>query len=137
VFPLIRLPKVHQALIVSCKTRYNIRRLADEIYAVAAKLKIGASGDLLLEQTVPGIYFLLEQEVAELVTDRRLKGKEPVLQWGHFRKIVEDALDAKHHRKFRDLAEFQTAVSFLHENGVLLHYEDVTLRELVFLDPQW
>lgn len=26
---------------------------------------------------------------------------------------------------------------FLHDNGVLLHYEDATLRDFYFLDPQW
>jgi len=26
---------------------------------------------------------------------------------------------------------------FLHDNGVLLHYDDATLRDLYFLDPQW
>lgn len=26
---------------------------------------------------------------------------------------------------------------FLHENGVLLHYNDTTLRDFYFLDPQW
>lgn len=26
---------------------------------------------------------------------------------------------------------------FLHENGVLLHYNDSTLRDFYFLDPQW
>ena len=31
----------------------------------------------------------------------------------------------------------QQATSFLHDNGVLLHYDDATLRDLYFLDPQW
>lgn len=39
--------------------------------------------------------------------------------------------------RFRDDAEIMQACSFLHENGVLLHYEDSTLRDLYFLDPQW
>ena len=29
------------------------------------------------------------------------------------------------------------ATKFLHENGLLLHYDDATLRDLYFLDPQW
>lgn len=38
---------------------------------------------------------------------------------------------------FSDTAELQQAVLFLHENGVLLHYNDSTLRDFYFLDPQW
>lgn len=36
-----------------------------------------------------------------------------------------------------DTAELHQAVLFLHENGVLLHYNDSTLRDFYFLDPQW
>jgi hypothetical protein len=39
--------------------------------------------------------------------------------------------------KFRDGAELSQATKFLHENGLMLHYEDATLRDLYFLDPQW
>ena len=28
------------------------------------------------------------------------------------------------------------ATKFLHENGLMLHYDDATLRDLYFLDPQ-
>nr|CAD7417167.1 unnamed protein product [Timema poppensis] len=40
-------------------------------------------------------------------------------------------------RGFRDAAELHQATLFLHENGVLLHYDDATLKDLYFLDPQW
>lgn len=34
--------------------------------------------------------------------------------------------------------EFEEAVSFLHENGILLHYDDSSLlNDLYFVDPQW
>lgn len=41
------------------------------------------------------------------------------------------------HHFYSDAAELQQAVMFLHENGVLLHYNDTTLRDFYFLDPQW
>ena len=39
--------------------------------------------------------------------------------------------------RFRDDAEILQATQFLHENGILIHYNDVALRDLFFLDPQW
>ena len=38
---------------------------------------------------------------------------------------------------FEDLSELHQATQFLHENGVLLHYDDVNLQDVYFLDPQW
>jgi len=37
---------------------------------------------------------------------------------------------------FRD-DELNQATQFLHDNGILLHYHDVALNDLYFLDPQW
>ena len=39
--------------------------------------------------------------------------------------------------QLRDTTELNQATKFLHENGLLLHYDDATLRDLYFLDPQW
>jgi len=33
--------------------------------------------------------------------------------------------------------ELTQATQFLHENGILLHYDDVNLQDYYFLDPQW
>ena len=38
---------------------------------------------------------------------------------------------------FHDSAELNQATQFLHENGVLLHYDDINLQNVYFLDPQW
>lgn len=46
-------------------------------------------------------------------------------------------MQQKFHRGFRDQAELHQATMFLHDNGVLLHYDDATLKDLYFLDPQW
>ena len=37
----------------------------------------------------------------------------------------------------RDSAELNQATMFLHDNGVVLHYDDATLRDFYFVDPQW
>jgi GTPase SAR1 family protein/Leucine-rich repeat (LRR) protein len=39
--------------------------------------------------------------------------------------------------RFRDEAEVLQATQFLHENGIIIHYNDVAMRDLFFLDPQW
>lgn len=41
------------------------------------------------------------------------------------------------HIQFRDKHEMNQATQFLHDNGALLHYQDVALSDLYFLDPQW
>ena len=41
------------------------------------------------------------------------------------------------HATFRDVEELEQATRFLHENGVLFHWDDYALNDLYFLDPQW
>ena len=51
-----------------------------------------------------------------------------------FEMMARVGLDKK-----MDNVELQQAVQFLHECGVLLHYDDIksNLSDLYFLDPQW
>lgn len=65
------------------------------------------------------------------------QGSDPVLNQEQFESAVTRELWSKNKLKFRDGAELNQATKFLHENGLLLHYEDATLRDLYFLDPQW
>ena len=131
------LPRVIDSLEVSCKSRYNIKHLANLIYDTAFSLRSHGSKHRLLEQKIPATYIYLEEIIGDLCIDLRQAGRDPVLEQHDYEKTVGFHMKSKYNSSFRDSAELQQASSFLHENGVLLHYADATLRDLYFLDPQW
>ncbi|XP_024943937.1 leucine-rich repeat serine/threonine-protein kinase 1 isoform X2 [Cephus cinctus] len=130
------LPKVMETIEVSCKTRHNIKMLCNLIYDVVFSLRSPGSKELLLEQRVPASYLALEDVVVQLAHDRKLSGADPVLKADQYYAAVNNELQ-KLHRSFRDPAELHQATLFLHDNGIILHYDDATLKDLYFLDPQW
>ena len=130
------LPRVMETIEVSCKTRHNIKMLCNLIYDVVFSLRSPGSKELLLEQRVPASYLALEDVVVQLAHDRRLSGADPVLRADQYYAGVQNEL-SKLRRSFRDPAELHQATLFLHENGIILHYDDATLKDLYFLDPQW
>lgn len=130
------LPKVMETIEVSCKTRHNIKMLCNLIYDVVFSLKSSGSKELLLEQKVPASYLALEDVVIQLAHDKKLFGLDPVLKADQYYMAVNNELQ-KLHKSFRDPAELHQATLFLHENGIILHYDDATLKDLYFLDPQW
>ena len=55
-----------------------------------------------------------------------------------FRVLVLNKMEEMYQASsFHDSAELNQATQFLHENGVLLHYDDINLQNVYFLDPQW
>ncbi|OQR71714.1 leucine-rich repeat serine/threonine-protein kinase 1-like [Tropilaelaps mercedesae] len=131
------LPRVIDSIEVSCKTKHNIRRLAELVYETAYDLRCTGSKERLLEQRIPASYLALEDIVHHLAVERRTKGKDPVLKSEEYVKIVGEEMKKRFNMTFRDKSELNQATMFLHESGVLLHYEDATLRDLYFIDPQW
>ncbi|KAK7861679.1 hypothetical protein R5R35_005355 [Gryllus longicercus] len=131
------LPRVLDTIEVSCKTRHNIKLLCSLVYDTVFSLRPPGSKELLLEQRVPATYLALEDVVSHLATERRLTGVDPVLNAEQYKAVVTAEMQYRCQRSFRDAAELHQATLFLHENGVLLHYDDATLKDLYFLDPQW
>ncbi|CAH1229976.1 ANK3 [Branchiostoma lanceolatum] len=132
------LPKVKGQLEVSCKNHHNIRELCDFIYDTVFQLKVrGGTGQLLLKQPIPATYLALQKTVAQIAAQRKAEGKHPVLVGDQYKIEVMTEMMRKENLCFRDHEELKQATQFLHENGVLLHYEDVALNNLYFLDPQW
>ena len=131
------LPRVVASLEVSAKTRYNIRLLANLIYETATEMRTNGSKERLLEQKVPATYLALEEVISQLAYERKVSKIEPVLHGDQYQVEVARALKERYNLVFRDHSELQQATRFLHENGVMLHYDDSNLKDLYFLDPQW
>ncbi|KAI4458153.1 ankyrin repeat and protein kinase domain-containing protein [Holotrichia oblita] len=131
------LQRVLDTIEISCKTRHNIKLLCNLIYDTVFSLRPPGSKELLLEQKVPASYLALEDVVNYVAAERRLNALDPVLNAEQYRSIVATEMQQRYNRTFRDAGELHQATLFLHDNGVLLHYDDATLKDLYFLDPQW
>lgn len=131
------LPRVLDTIEISCRTRHNVRLLCNLIYDAVFSLKLPGSKERMLEQRIPATYLALEDVIGLLATEQKNCGRDPVLSAEEYRVGVAHIMNSRFRMSFRDTAELNQATAFLHENGVMLHYEDATLKDLYFLDPQW
>lgn len=131
------LPRVLDSIEVSCKTGHNIKLLSNLIYDTAFSLRLPGSKEYLLQQKVPASYLALEDVVGSIANILKSTNADPVLNADNYRELVTQEMHNRGHKGFRDTSELNQATMFLHDNGVLLHYDDATLRDLYFLDPQW
>ncbi|KAL3278816.1 hypothetical protein HHI36_016337 [Cryptolaemus montrouzieri] len=131
------LPRVLDTIEISCKTRHNIKLLCNLIYDTVFSVKLPGGKELLLEQKVPATYLALEDVVNHIAFERKMNGLDPVLNADQYRTVVSVEMQQRFNKTFRDNSELHQATMFLHDNGVLLHYDDATLKDLYFLDPQW
>lgn len=104
---------------------------------MAFSLRSPGSKELLLHQKVPSTYLALEDVIGNISMQLRQNSIDPVLNFDNFREMVAHEMLLQNHRGFRDNAELNQATMFLHDNGVILHYDDATLRDFYFVDPQW
>ncbi|XP_037942769.1 leucine-rich repeat serine/threonine-protein kinase 1 isoform X2 [Teleopsis dalmanni] len=133
----IGLPRVIDSIEISCRTMHNIRLLANIIYDTAFMLRSPGSKEPLLLQKIPASYIALEDIVHVISCNLRAMGMDPVLDAEQYKKVVVEEMRLHNYKSFRDVAELNQASMFLHDNGVILHYDDATLRDFYFLDPQW
>jgi serine/threonine protein kinase len=134
------LPMIKEIMFVGCpinarsegvaELRMALWDIAFNLTAPRRKGMGGANKTKLLEQPIPSSYLKLEERVRGLaVTCQQDIGTAPVMKEVEFREKVKDVIP-----NFRELNQ---AVTFLHENGVLLHYNTPALSNLYFVDPQW
>ena len=82
------LPRVLESVEVSCKTRQNIRMLANLLYDTAFSLRSPGSSTKLLEQKVPATYLALEDVISNLALELRGQGHDPVVRQDQYETMV-------------------------------------------------
>ncbi|XP_038076820.1 leucine-rich repeat serine/threonine-protein kinase 1-like [Patiria miniata] len=136
----VGLPNVIDCIEICClpmSKSYNVGYLRDRIYDVAYSLTEGRDKDPMLMQRVPTSYLALEKAVMQITAEMRRAGTEPVLHTLEYRTEVTRVMLEEFQVSFHDKEDLMHATRFLHNNGILLHYEDSMLSDYFFLDPQW
>ncbi|XP_062510681.1 leucine-rich repeat serine/threonine-protein kinase 1-like isoform X2 [Corticium candelabrum] len=125
------LPRILSVVFVSCTQLKYIENLRQLLYTTASELTevIGSYSVRVLDQQVPSSYIQLEKQILDLAKRARESGTIPVLEDTEFREKASIIVS--------DPDDLNQGVNFLHQNGVLLHYNDPQLRRLYFIDPQW
>ncbi|UJR21881.1 hypothetical protein I4U23_024954 [Adineta vaga] len=124
-------PKVLDSIEISCKTGHNIKQLCTLIYDIAGQLLAPNNKDqTIFQQRIPAKYIYLE----EALEDYRLNKKSSILNDKQYQEWIKDI---SIHVQFRDSVDVQQGTKWLHENGVILHFEDTLLSNYYFLDPQY
>ena len=131
------LPRVAASIFVSLKSKHNIRSLCNLLYQTAADLKTSGRKQNLLTQKVPSIYLAMEVITVTLTDELRARGAEPIMRFNDFWIYASGRIGEEFGRPFRDQTEFRQACIFLHENGVIVYFDDAALGEYCFLDPPW
>ncbi|XP_038069543.1 leucine-rich repeat serine/threonine-protein kinase 2-like isoform X2 [Patiria miniata] len=125
-------PEIMGFRAVSCTSENEgleaLRRLIVEIVETC-KIK----GQAVLGQMIPYSYQRLEELLKEEARRMKENKEAPVVMRRRLLQLVRE------HSLQLDSDELSQAVRFLHETGVLLHYNDPVqqLKEMYFVDPEW
>ncbi|XP_019623007.1 PREDICTED: leucine-rich repeat serine/threonine-protein kinase 2-like [Branchiostoma belcheri] len=123
-------PEIKGYAEVSCiKESPAMEDLRKQIINVIDNFKV--KGQPVMGQMIPHSYMQLEDLVTEEA--QSLRAGLPVIRHSRLLELVKEA------NLQLDEEELSQAVRFLHESGVLLHYDDpaLQLKDLYFIDPEW
>ncbi|KAL4240953.1 hypothetical protein ACF0H5_001736 [Mactra antiquata] len=136
----VGLPRVIDVINVGAgKKPINIDNLYKSIFDKVFILKHPArKNENLLGHKVPKKYIALQSVIRDIVSIRKNGGDEPILDSNTYLLMVMDRMSKYDGMtSFRNKEDLDQATRFLHENGVLCHFEDSCLKDQYFLDPQW
>ena len=128
-------PKIKELIFVSCTKYQYIDQLVKLIYDTASSLKTVETHEKVIGQMIPKSYIELQKLIERERETRRSQGNLLILKYSEMEKIAASVQDEELH----DKAELDQAASFLHNNGHILHYEELIgqLSETYFIDPTW
>ncbi|KAH9504825.1 hypothetical protein Btru_062039 [Bulinus truncatus] len=123
--------------VVSCfafidltKETPELQKLRKQVQETVDEFKI--KGQPVMGQKVPASYVKLGELLNEEA--KRIEKRFPVIRHSHLIKLVRSA-----NLELDEDGELQQAISFLHESGVLLHFNETTLqmKDFYFINPGW
>ncbi|VDK40314.1 unnamed protein product [Cylicostephanus goldi] len=129
------LPRILDLLFINGKSRNDIKNLLNVIYNSSWEVRIGK--ERALDQQIPSSYIAMLKIVREMHSELRRDASSAVMTLESFRERTKQRMNQKFGRPFRDDIEFRGACTFLHDSGEIVHFEDASLRQLIFVDPLW
>lgn len=137
----MKVPGMKDQLLLEQKIPCTYLALEECISFVLQKLKAQSRNPVLntedyLKEVRHAINLLYPDQDGNLNSEEFENAMDKVL----IQSLSKKPRDLKNNKisvRFRDNAEVLQATQFLHDNGILIHYNDVALNDLYFLDPQW
>ena len=111
----------------------NVAKLKDDIYNAVAEYKVDNQN--IMGRKIPSSYHTLDAKLSKIHCLVKEGKHEPIMHATKFKKMVRDLNLVD----IYDDDELRKAILFLHEIGVLFHYNDRkhNLDDFYFVDPRW
>uniref|UniRef100_A0A7M5VAP0 non-specific serine/threonine protein kinase n=1 Tax=Clytia hemisphaerica TaxID=252671 RepID=A0A7M5VAP0_9CNID len=124
-------PAISKCVFVSGTSNENIEELREVVYKEAEAMNHQSD----LGKLAPISYLELYDQIIMESVRRNEQQRPPVLTTEEMLQLAEQNTN----NDIMDFEELCTASQFLHENGVLLHFNDHLrgLNNLFFIDPSW
>lgn len=131
------LPPIADSILMNCTSKRDIEQLQLVLYKHALEMKNPYTKKLFVDELVPRSYIELQSLIqSEVKTIYTLKEGVPVKRRGHFINFVK-AHTFRSTELEDDDTELDAACRFLHDAGLIVHYNVYELNDVYFLDPQW
>ena len=132
------LPHIADSILMNCMSKKDIEQLQLVLYKQAMEMKNPWTKKPFVEELVPRSYVELQSLIqSEVKTIYTLKEGVPVKRRGHFINFVKAHTFHSSTELEDDDTELDSACRFLHDAGIIVHYNVYELNDIYFLDPQW
>jgi len=130
------LPAITHSIVMNCKSKRDVEQLQNVLYKMALDMKNPKTKKSIINELVPRSYLELQSLIQSEVKIINSLKESPVKRRSQFINFVKS--HTFHNTELEDdETEMDAACRFLHEAGVIVHYDIDELRDIYFLDPQW